>query len=190
MTIATAPALSKTTHVELYPLHIGGDPDEPEIGRVDTGTFIALPPEGMEILTMLEAGLSVGQIETRFAEKFGQAPDLDDFVQAITGCGFVRAIDGIPIATDEAQVQPSAGWQLLANLATDRVAWLLSGPMKWVYAMIWAGALLLFVLRPNVVPNADLAWVHPRVMANAVLLTLLGWALAGSHEVAHLLAMV
>jgi putative peptide zinc metalloprotease protein len=182
-------ALTDLSLVELYPLHVGGGPDEPEIGRPETGTFISLPVEGMELVRLMQMGLPLGGVAERFAASFGQAPDLNDFVDGLMACGFVRAIDGQPVGDEQVQVAPSAGWQVFANLPSERVAWLLSRPMRWVYAAIWLAGVVALALRPDLVPTADEAWIYPRVMLNAVALTLLGWALAGSHELAHLLAV-
>jgi hypothetical protein len=185
----TGMSLTDETIIELYPLHISSEGDEErEVGRPDTGTFVSLPPEGVDLVTWLQAGLAVGEVKTRFAARYGQPPDLDDFVAALIECGFVRGVDGHPVEADEPAAQPARGWQLLAGLAPERVAWLRSRPMVVLYVAIWLAVAALLAFRPGLFPSAGDAIVLPRVMANIVALTALGWGLVFFHEVAHLLA--
>ena len=98
----TGTALTEQSVIELHPLHVGdsdgaaGQGVGYEVGRPETGTFISLPAEGVSLLSWLRAGLPLGEVRARFAARYGQAPDLEDFRAGLTACGFVDRIDGQP----------------------------------------------------------------------------------------------
>lgn len=178
--------------VELQPLHIG---EEGEVGRPETGVFVELPPEGVDLIRWLAAGLPLGEVKRRFADRYGQAPDLEEFLSGIAECGFVRESPeepetptGMP-ERSTARPAPPRGWHLLAGLPAERVSWVLARPMKVLYAAIWLGVPVLLALRPGLVPSPADAWLHPSVIVNGLALTLLGWTLVLLHELAHLVAL-
>lgn len=189
-------SLTDQTLVQLYALHIGEAEDGMhEVGRVETGDFISLPAEGVEIIKWLQAGLTLGDIKERFNERFGQPPDLDDFLEGLATCGFVRSVNGVEVPQDEegedahiSEVVLAHGLRLFANLPSARIAWLLSTPMQATYLAIWIAAPILFLMHP-MFPTAESALVFPSVIANAVLLTLLGYLLVFLHQCAHMLAV-
>lgn len=208
--------LSERSIVELYPLHIG-EPDEEqqEVGRPETGVFIGLPPEGVAIIRWLQEGLSIGAVKERFAAQFGEEPDLADFVAGMADCGFVRSIDGTLVGQGaEGTIEPRAeaaaateeelaasrtaepardagprGWRLFATVPQQRVAWLLSRPMKAVYLAIWLAVPAILLFRPDLFPSVEDVWVTQTVVVNTLLLTLTGWVLVFLHETAHLISV-
>lgn len=193
-TTSPVPAAQRT--IQLHPLHIGPVEDgAAEVGRTDTGVFVSLPEQGIEIIRDLQEGFTLAEVSERFAARHGQAPDLDDFLAALTECGFIRESDGASAqpapAPDAATAPPPGlrGWRLLGTLPTRRVAWLLSRPAMVVWAAVWAAVPAILIARPDLIPTAADARLGLGVAADALLLTLLTWTLALLHEVAHLLAV-
>lgn len=184
--------LTDRSVVEFYPLHIGqADQGEHEVGRPDTGDFISLPPEGVQLLTWLQAGLPLGVVKEQFAEEYGQAPDLEDFLEALAECHFLRRVDDqvLEEMVPMSEVRPSRrGWVVLAQLPPERVRWLHSWPMYVVYAAVWIAVPTLLVRFPSLLPTPARAWVSQSVIANALALAVLGWGVVCLHEVAHMLA--
>jgi len=182
--------LTEASLVEFYPLHIG----EPEngqlvVGRADTGEFIALPAEGVALVRWFQDGLPAGEVKRRFAAQFGQAPELDEFVAGLADCGFVRRVDGWSHVPPPSVAARPRGWQLFGGIPADRLAWLFSFPMRLLYWSVWVAVPVLLLIRPGLIPLAADAWVHPRVMVNALILMVATWALIFLHEMAHLLAV-
>jgi putative peptide zinc metalloprotease protein len=176
--------------VYFHPLHIGPAEDgSHEVGRPDTGVFVALPTEGVALLRWLTAGLSVDEAARRFVERFGVPTDVGGLVDGLAGCGFVRAVGDRSYQDDPGPVAGgSRGVFLLGNVPQRSVAWLLSRPMRVGYALVWLSvpALLLAVPRLRPVP-ADVLLL-PRTLANILLISLLAWAFMLLHEAAHALA--
>jgi hypothetical protein len=179
--------LGDSARVVLHPLHVSDDRDEHVVGRVDTGTFVSLPPEGLAIIRWLQDGLSVAQVRQRFVERYGEPPDLDDLTGNLRALGFVKSIDGEPVRDAPGEVGPR-GWQLFGKLPARRVSWLLSKPAALVYLGIWLAVPSLFVLRPELVPGPMDAILADGPMVNVIILASLAWALVFLHEMAHMIA--
>lgn len=188
----TALTLHDHSLVTLHHLHIGEEQDgEVEVGRPDTGVFIALPAEGVSLVRMLAARMELREVADRFEATYGADVDVVDFVRELCGCGFVHTVDDMVLTEQPesgAATEPQ-GWRLLGGLPQRRVAWLLSRPAYACYAMIWVGLLSLLVARPDLWPSARNAFLEIGVLGNLVLLTLVGWGLVFLHESAHLVAV-
>jgi len=189
----SAPTAEQT--VQLHPLHIGEIEDgAAEVGRPDTGVFVSLPEPGIAIIRYLQEGLTRSEVSARFAEQYGEPPDLDDFLTALGDCGFVRQIGDEPAAEPAEPDAPATrpqmrGWRLFATLPTERVAWLLSRPAKVIWVLAWLAGPAVFALRPDLIPVAADGRLGIGVAADVLLLTALAWALVIAHESAHLVAV-
>lgn len=186
-------ALTAQTIVEFHPLHIGEEVQgEYEVGRAETGTFISLPAEGVYLLNLLQSQIPLGKVKELFASRYGQEPDLDDFLEGMLACGFIQRIDEHLVeeesTTEEAGRDQVRGWRLLGNLSPASVAWLRSRPMYLFYIALWVLVPLLLIIRPALFPSPTKALILSSVLANAVLLAVLAWIRVGIHEVAHTLA--
>ncbi|MGN9913911.1 hypothetical protein ACTMTJ_40895 [Phytohabitans sp. LJ34] len=181
-------ALTDQARVELHSLAIGPEDDGvQEVGRPETGVFIALPAEGIRLLSWLDSGFTLGEVRRRFTAIYGVAPELDEFVTGLLDCGFVKAVDGT--ATSPAAAESAGrGWRLLASLPQHRVAWILAPPMRLLYAGVWLAVPVLFVLRPDLIPHAANALLDLQASLNLLLLVLLVWVMLFLHELAHMLA--
>jgi putative peptide zinc metalloprotease protein len=184
--------LSDGTVVTLHPLSIARGPNgDHEIGRAETGVYISVPAEGADLISWLQAGLPLGTVRQQFANRYGEPPDIEDFITGLTACEFVQSIDGRRLTADEEAPPPTGsarrGWRLLDALPAERVAWLLSPPMRVLYWSIWLVIPAVFLLRRDLVPSASDAILHPRMTVNVVILAVVGWILVFLHELAHLL---
>lgn len=55
--------LSEETCIEFHSLAIGPEDDGVrEVGRAETGVFIALPAEGIRLLSWMDSGLPLGEV--------------------------------------------------------------------------------------------------------------------------------
>lgn len=182
--------LTDDSVVQLHSLVIGPEDDGiREVGRPETGVFIALPPEGVELLSWLDGATTLTEVRDRFASAHGIAPELAEFVADLVDCGFVKAIDGAATQADAAAGSPAPGWHLFAALPQRRVAWLLGRPMRLLYLGVWLAVPVLLALRPDLTPRAASALLYPEAGINALLLAVLAWTLWLLHELAHLLAV-
>ncbi|MEV7986786.1 hypothetical protein [Micromonospora sp. NPDC085948] len=181
-------ALTDTAVVRLYPLHIGESEDGVcEVGRVDTGDFVELPAEGVDLVRWLGAGLPLGEVRRRFADRYGTEPDLADFLDGIASCGFLRvdATTGEAGAPATGATADRRGIAVLANLPPHRVSWLLAPPMRLLYVGGWLTVPVLLVLVPSLRPTPADAFLLEGVLANALVVAMVAWMLVLLHELAH-----
>src|SRR5436309_5786830 len=66
------------------------DGDDVIIGRAETGVFLAISPEAVEVLDNLARGRSVGEAVALYHQKHGEAPDLDEFLELLETKGIVK----------------------------------------------------------------------------------------------------
>lgn len=188
----TAATLTEDSVVVLHRLHVGAEQDGAvEVGRPETGVFVALPPEGAALVRWLAEPAPLGEHARRFEAEFGAPVDVLDFVRELGGCGFVQTIDGHDLeeGAEPAAAHQPQGWRLLGGLPQRRVAWLLSGPALVGYLAVWLALPALLVLEPGVRPSAADASLGVGVLGDLVLLTVVGWLLVLLHEAAHLVAV-
>jgi putative peptide zinc metalloprotease protein len=153
------------------------------VGRADTGRFVALPEVGVAALELLAAGQTVAQAMVAVTPPSAAEPvDVLAFARSLVRLGFVRTVDDCA-----APGQPTR----LSGVGVDvrpRLRWLFSRPMALAAAGCGLGALVLITARPAVRPHALDVFFLPNPAASLAVLTLLTYALAAVHEIAHVLA--
>ena len=60
------------------------------IGRTDTGVFLSLPREAVEILDWLREGRTVAESQDLYNQRYGEVPDVEDLLTFLQEKGFVR----------------------------------------------------------------------------------------------------
>lgn len=167
--------------------------EETVIGRVETGTFLALPHEAVEVLDDLASGKTIGEVRELYRARHGENPDLADFLDSLAQQGFVRpalAGDGAAgIAEGEANAPQAPAVRYHFESIPRWFARLFFGPPALsLYAVVIAAAACMAVVDPAVVPgrNALLFERHH----TAKLLAVIGFSFVTLfvHEMSHLLA--
>lgn len=180
--------LSSTSVVELHPLHLAAADDGGwQVGRVETGTFVALPAEGVALLEWLRAGATVGAAGDRFTARYGEPVDVAGFLGELADCGFVARIDGRPPPGGPTGPQV-CGWRLFGRVRPQRVAWLASRPVTAVAVAVWLAPVVMLLARPQLWPQAHDALLVGRPLLNVVVLTAVAVVLVFLHECGHVLA--
>jgi putative peptide zinc metalloprotease protein len=183
------------SRLRLQPLHVTIDSvgEEHEVGRVDTGVFVAMPTPGVDLIRWLEAGHPVGEVRERFRDRHGEDPDIAAFVETLAEVGFLHSIDGEEIA--DRPEPPMRSWRPLLRISTPSLGWMRARPAiaLWTVAATlgWLGVPVWYFLHPQAWPTASDAWIGGPVSVslNFAVLGVLGWGLTLLHELSHLLAM-
>jgi len=150
------------------------------VGRADTGDFVLFPEVGARIIQELNRGACLGDVAESLSRN-GPAVDVVNFVRQLSECGFVRAVDGVPVADAPTGHRGSLPW-----LNTRHVAWMFTGPAYAAYSLAVAAAVAVLVLQPRVRPHyADFFFSRSTsvVLAGSTVLFI---AIAALHEFAHL----
>jgi len=159
--------------------------DEVTIGDLRRQVFLTIPTDALVILDGLAEGQTVAQARDCYQERYGDAPDIEDFLEALESAGFVSvATEGDEVAPDPTgEPTPTLRW-----LSPARARRLCQPAAVVACGVLVATALVLVATDPATIPSpAVLVFKHylaPLTVAMFV------FAMAGVavHELAHLAA--
>ena len=174
---ATAPVLSGLSHVRPHPLRIRRDGEEWIVGRIETGTFIAIPEIGVQILEGMDARRSLEEI----GRDLDTGVDVAGFVVQLIDLGLVAEVDGHALPQDPPP-RPSLSW-----LRPHHVRWAVSLTIAVIVGCVVATAAGVLLLTPETFPSyRDLIWTryHSLVLLSQIATT---WGLIFCHELGHLI---
>jgi hypothetical protein len=154
------------------------------IGDLTRQVYLTIPAEGLDILSALAAGKTVGETVRLYEQTHGQTPDVENFLAALVDEGFVAPwTDEAPEAEVAWTPAPALGW--ISPASARR---LFRAPVLGICALAVAAALGLVVTDPSVLPPPTVLVFHHHLAALSAALfatTLLGVMV---HEIGHLLA--
>jgi putative peptide zinc metalloprotease protein len=181
--------------VAVFPFTRQVEGEEVVIGRVDTGVFLSLPPDAIEILDLLAAGETVGGAQEIYRQRHGETPDMEDFLGFLQSKGFVRPWKDLPPPPGATGAGPGA----MAGPPQQRryhftnipqsVAQALFGPVALlVMAFLIALATIAVAQAPVIFPGrSSLFFRHDKTLM-MLGLVLIGYATVFIHEMGHLVA--
>ncbi|UBU11541.1 hypothetical protein [Nonomuraea gerenzanensis] len=179
--------ITTSSRVDLHPLISRPDDDDPDVmvfGRAEIGEYIELPTVYGEALRLLGEGHPAGAVEKRIADEQGAEIDVAELVEAATGLGFIRAIDGEPVP-DPATGAPRSHFPWLT---ARHVGWIFGLPMKVLWAATTVAALAALVMRPELVPTYEHFFWSDYVGLAVLVNTAMMSVAISAHEMMHLMA--
>lgn len=163
--------------------------EEYAVGRVETGTFIYLPRAGVDLIELLEQGMTMAEAAAAFQRLHGETPDVADFAQSLSEVGFIEATGPDWTAAEGQAAQraaPPAGH--FAAISQRAAARIFTRPLLMLYLLFILGGLVVMLAEPRYLPRSiDQLW-HPWLMVSGLSLAVFGWARTFVHELFHLLA--
>lgn len=181
-------AFPPEARLTVYPFTRQPDGDEVIIGRPDTATYLALPPDAVEVLDGLASGQSVAEAQATYQAKWGETPDMDDFLELLAKKGFVWFGDAAgPGVTGEAAAASPVRYHL-TGLSERAARRFFSPPAMAIYGLAIGLALMAIAREPWLVPGLNAIYFERNMTLMTILIT--GLSLAGIfvHELAHLVA--
>lgn len=181
---------ARDSFITVYPFTQQPDGEDVIIGRKETGVFLAVPPEAVEVLEHLAQGRSVGEAADLYRQTYGEAPDLDDFLGLLESKGLVS-----PAGDDHRRTShPSSPVQTrvlryhFSNFPQAVAHRLFSHPLLDVYFLLIAFGLVLVAVDPWLRPGPR-DWYFPshRTLSWSLLI-LASYATIFVHELGHLTA--
>lgn len=185
------------TVVEVYPFTRQADSEEIVIGRSDTVVFLALPPDAVEILDHLADGKTVGQTQAIYQAKYGEIPDMEDFLGLLEQKGFVKpqCAPALPLAfpgigsPSSVSGQPRSPVRFhFANFPQPLAQMIYSRPMLVGASLIIGLALVAVAIDPALIPGWDALLFTEHLTLMRLSLALLTYTTIFLHEMAHLVA--
>lgn len=161
------------------------------IGRIETGVFLAIPSEAVELLDELSQGKTVGEVSDIYLQKYGEAPDLDDFLQLLETKGIVKP---------KVEGENGAGTTTTASAPATRVRYhfsnfphrlaqlLFSRPVLLGLVALIVLAVALMIRYPSLTPGPrDFYFPDRRALTWTILMVAI-YATIFLHELGHLIA--
>jgi putative peptide zinc metalloprotease protein len=193
----TADGLGPASVLRVAPLAVTAQAGGFVVGRPDVGRFVVLPEVGMRALDCLRAGQTVEATSRAVTPTTAAEPvDVLGFARSLVQLGFAAPADaapadagrqsGPPMAQPRPAGESARGGIALAPRA--RLTWLFTLPVVLAALACSVPAALVMVLVPDVRPRAyDVFFLDTPARSLAVL-TLVTYALALVHELAHVYA--
>jgi hypothetical protein len=176
--------------VQIYPFTRQQEGDEVVIGRPDTGIFLALPAEAVELLDRLAGGRSIGEVEAEYERLHGLRPDLSDLLGFLESKGLVGREMVMPgeYPASGQTVAPKPIRYHFANIP-QAVAHAFFGPLALSLYLATIGlAGFLLVLNPQLIPNRNSLFFVDNKTVKVLIVALVSYGSLFAHEFCHLLA--
>lgn len=178
--------------VEVYPFTRQQDGDEVIIGRTDTGVFLALPADAIELLDNLARGKRVREVQEEFERVHGITPDLPDLLDFLDMKGLVkRHVEGT-LAFSPGQgrtAQPTSNIRYHFAYIPEALARRFFGPTAlFLYLVLISGAITILTLHPSLLPGSSSLYFSNHRTVKILILSVLVWVTLFIHEFFHLLA--
>jgi hypothetical protein len=179
--------------VSVQPFTQQADGEEVIIGRVDTGVFLAVPAEAVELLDELARGRTVGEVSDSYLRKYGETPDLEDFLQILEAKGIVKPLvpgeDVDEAAADAATPRQGPRVRYHFSNFPQRLARLIFSPPAFAFFfVIIALAAATAIRNPSLLPRTRDLYFTDRRTITLTLLILSSYATIFIHEFGHLVA--
>ncbi|MDC0710009.1 hypothetical protein POL68_16155 [Stigmatella sp. ncwal1] len=183
--------LDHASTVVIHPFTRQTGGDEVVIGLTETGTFLSLPPDAVELLDELALGKTVSEVRTWYETRYGEEPDIEGLLEHLSAYGFV----GLP-PSPEGQTQPPAAPSQTPKKQTyhltfisERVARVFFGRGALaLYGAVVTAGMAAVLARPSIVPAWRTLFVPSHITATSLLVTFLSLLTIALHELAHLTA--
>lgn len=182
---------TRDTVISVQPFTRQVEGEDVIIGRVETGVFLAVPAEAVELLDALAQGKTIGEVSDFYLQKYGETPDLEDFLQALETKGIVK-----PLVPGDNGSGPTS----TASAPTPRIRYhfsnfphrlaqnIFSRPVLAGFCALILLAVVAVIRDPSLVPRPrDLYFTDRRALTWTILMVAV-YAAIFIHELGHLIA--
>lgn len=174
------------TLVSVYPF--ARQPEGPEvvIGRIDTGIFLAVPVEAAEVLDQLAEGKTVGEARDFHLHRYGESPDMEDFLSFLESKGLVRPADASALEAP-GRLPDTPELPRHFHICRAIAKWFFGPFALALYCALAMVALGLVIVDPTIVPGRNALFFQDHRAFKVLILVGLNLAGVAIHEMAHLI---
>jgi putative peptide zinc metalloprotease protein len=178
-----------SSQVAVYPFTRQPEGEEIVIGRTDTGVFLSLPREAVEILDWLREGRTVAESQDLYKQRYGEVPDVEDLLTFLQEKGFVRPrTPGAGVAAAASAPAAAAVRFHFANIPVPLARRIFGPTALTIGAVVFALGVAAAVLDPSLRPHRDALIFSEHRTLKTLALILVGYATVFLHEMGHLMA--
>lgn len=181
---------TRDTIISVQPFTRQADGEETIIGRVETGVFLAVPSEAIELLDELAQGRTIGEVSDGYEQRYGETPDLEDFIQILETKGIVKPVapGDNGAATASASPQVKRVRYHFSNFPHRLAQRIFNLPTVVVGCAVIALALAASIRNPSLLPGPRDLYFPDRRTLTWTILILASYATIFIHELGHLVA--
>jgi putative peptide zinc metalloprotease protein len=154
------------------------------IGDLSRQVFLTIPAEGLDILSALGDGKTVGEAVRLYEQAHAETPDVEDFLTVLAREGFVAPWDDEAFGAEIERARPPT----LGRISPATAKRLFGAPVLGACALVMAVAIALIATDPGVMPGPTVLVFHHHLAALSTALFAMTLAGVMVHEFAHLLA--
>src|SRR5215469_5042494 len=160
------------------------------IGRPETGVFLAIPPEAVEVLDHLAAGRTVGEVFDFYQQKYGEAPDMEDFLGMLEEKGIVRLAsqNGNHAVAPVVQKQPRRLKYHFSRFPETAARRIFSGPALTAGITVAVLAVVAVIRHPSLAAGPRSLYFPDHRTLSWTILIAASYATLFVHEFGHLVA--
>lgn len=183
---------TRDTRVEVFPFTQQQEGEQIIIGRRETNTFLALAPDAVKVLDLLAEGRTLGEVQEFYHERYGERPDLEEFLEELKARGFVASGEGAVSARKEVgqragQGVPENGFHF--KWLPERLARTFFGRGTMaVGGLLIIAALAVLCFNPDLLPGRNVLLFHEHRALKVLTLLCLSYGAVFLHEMGHLVA--
>lgn len=178
---------TEDAHVEVVSFSRQPEGEEVVIGRLEAGSFLALPADAVEVLDDLADGKTVGEARALYRERHGQIPDLEDFLVLLEAKGFIRAAATSSFGGPDRAVAPTRR-NHFESISRETAQRIFSPEIVRLSLFCVALGMTAAVLDPRILPDRYSLYFERHQTLSAFTLFFLGYLAVFLHEMGHLVA--
>jgi putative peptide zinc metalloprotease protein len=176
------PALASRGSFQLIPLSIQREGDSYLVGNPELNRFYQIPEIGVQVIKLLQEGLTFAEVKARLADGNGDI-DVDDFASTLVEIGL--AYVGSPRQAADLPMSTPTKWMQAARVVGQIV---FSWPAACLCALVVAYAVLCLTRFPQDMPSLSVFYFPGHLTFSLVLLLVVRLFMVLLHELGHMLA--
>jgi putative peptide zinc metalloprotease protein len=173
---------SASGSLQLIPLSIQKEGDSYLVGSLELNRFYQIPEIGVQVIRLLQQGLSLPEVKEKIGAGEGCEVDIDDFASTLIEIGL--AYPG-PLREPVNTPATSAKWFRIAG-TIGRI--IFSWPSACLCALVVLYAAISLVKVPQAWPSLRVFYFPGHLTASLLLLLVLRFFMVLLHELGHMLA--
>jgi putative peptide zinc metalloprotease protein len=182
---------TRDTVIRVLPFTRQQDGQEVIIGRIETGVFLAVPSEALEVLDNLAQGKTIGEAADLYQQEHGEIADLDDFLRVLETKGIIspmlQSVNGDAAIATASHQRPRVRYHF-SNFPHRLAQCLFSRPVLAGCFTVIVLALAARVRDPSLLPRPrDLYFPDRRAVTWAILIVA-SYVTIFFHELGHLIS--
>ena len=184
--------------VTIFPFTQRPDGEETIIANSTNSAILALPSSAVDILMWLAQGQTIGETQSLYEQKYGEIPDIEDFLDLLENEGFVSSKIETPHSADSVASQridspasrPTKAVKRyhFESISQDVARRIFSRPVLLSCGLLSGIGLAMVAFDPSIIPPPQILVFRQNLTLTSLGLYCFIFITVFFHEMAHLVA--